>query len=90
MTEDKTKLKPTTEDWLSPMNKLIWIKAFKAKQTQVTVRDGRKFTIQYKKRNNVDIVFIRPVVGSVPMGFFELRKVTEPSWLEENPGGYKP
>lgn len=89
MTENKQQIKPTSEDWLSPMNKLIWMKAFKAKRTEVTVRDGRKFTIQYKKRNNVDIVHIRPVVGLVPMGYFELWKVTSSSWLEDM-GGYKP
>lgn len=72
-----------SEDWLSPMNKLIWIKAFKAKAKSVTLRDGRKFKIEYKQRNETDIVVVNPVKGRIPMGSFELKSVTESTWLHD-------
>jgi hypothetical protein len=81
--------KPTTEDWLSPMNKLIWIKAFKAKATTVTLRDGRKFRAWYTQRDNVPIVEVHPMEGRVPMGYFELKKVTDHSWLSDGNGHKK-
>jgi hypothetical protein len=83
------KPKPIVEDWLNPMNKLIWIKAFKAKSPTVTLRDGRKFTIKYKQRKGVDIVEVRPVEGMVPLGFFELKQVTDNSWLDDTNGHKK-
>ena len=71
------------EDWLSPMNKLIWMKAFKARSNHATLRDGRKFKIKYKHRNKTEIAQVSPVQGLVPMGSFELRSVTDSSWLDD-------
>lgn len=79
----------TGEDWLNPMNKLIWIKAFRAKQTTVAIRDGRKFTVRYFDRKGVPTIHVKPVDGFVPMGYFEYKKVTHNSWLSDN-GHNKP
>lgn len=69
------------EDWLSPMNRIIWIKAFRAKDTEVTLRDGRKFIMDYGKKPGV--VFVKAKDERVPRGSFELEKVTHNSWLTE-------
>jgi len=86
---DTTTTEQAIEDWLNPMNKILWIKAFRSKSPTVTLRDGRKFTIKYARRNNIDIVEVRPVDGLVPMGFFELKKVTDNSWLSDGNGNRK-
>lgn len=37
----------TRENWMSPLNKIIWLRAFKKRQEFVTIRDGRKFICDY-------------------------------------------
>ena len=73
------------EDWLSPLNRIIWMAAFRKKEQTVTLRDGRKFVIDYDRRPGE--VFVKPAKGSgdlVPRGFFNLKKVTENVWLAES------
>ena len=83
-------ISPTGESWMSPLNKIIWMKAFKTRQTHVTIRDGRKFVIDYdrpklKARN---WCFVNPdpeYTGEfVPCGEFDLDKVTDPLWVSED------
>ena len=70
------------EDWLSPMNRMVWMKAFKAKETTVTLRDGRKFIIDYDKRPGQ--IFVKPASGTyVPRGYFDEKKVTNHLWVLE-------
>jgi hypothetical protein len=38
-------------DWLSPLNRINWIRAFKTRATTCTLRDGRKFNIKYSSDN---------------------------------------
>lgn len=74
------------EDWLSPMNKLIWFEAFTKRLTHVKLRDGRKFTITYKHTPDYEVAKVAPMVGYIPRGTFELKIVTNLLWLTENKG----
>ena len=69
------------EDWLSPMNKMIWMKAFKAKETKVVLRDGRKFTVDYNKRPGE--IYVKSNHGYVPSGYFDEKKVMHTQWILE-------
>jgi hypothetical protein len=68
------------EDWLSPMNKILWIKAFRERKKEVTIRDGRKFKIKYIGEK----VRVSPVRGFSPLAWFPLEKVTNSAWLTES------
>jgi hypothetical protein len=46
--EDRTK---SVENWQNPLNQLIFKKAFKARATEITTRDGRKFSVDYETRS---------------------------------------
>jgi len=81
------------EDWMSPLNRVIWLKAFRARQTEVTIRDGRKFKLNYDVRplelpasgETRKLVHITPADGQfVPSGYFNLKEVTDPSWVKED------
>lgn len=37
-------------NWQDPLNQIEFKKAFKAKATEVTLRDGQKFTVEYEYR----------------------------------------
>jgi hypothetical protein len=74
------------EDWLSPMNRLLWQKAFKSKVATVTLRDGRKFNLDYEKKNGFVSVTLADKSSYVPRGTFDLKKVTHSSWLSETNG----
>lgn len=75
----------TVENWMSPLNKLIWIKAFRKKQTSVTLRDGRRFELDFERTPGK--VLIYPAVTAtghdtiVPRGWFDLDRVTDDQWL---------
>jgi len=36
------------ENWLTPTNKVLWMKAFRSRAEHVELRDGRRFQIKYK------------------------------------------
>lgn len=83
MTVDKS-------EWLDPLNRMIWQRAFRLKLTETTLRDGRKFTIKYvdgKDREGKPIVkaWIRPVAGQgfAPCGWFVVKDCLDPLWLKE-------
>lgn len=65
-------------DWLSPINKLKWAYAFKHKHTEVTLDDGRKFSIVYLKGN---MARVNPHRGQLPTGTFDTTKGQR--WIEE-------
>jgi hypothetical protein len=79
------------ESWLSPPNRIIWIKAFREKATTVTIRDGRKFNIRYRKNvepfsksdPNDEWALVSPDKGYAPMAWFKLSTVTDQVWLTE-------
>ena len=84
---------PKHEDWMSPLNKVIWMRAFRKKQTEVTLRDGRKFEINYNVRPLVfastgekfDLVHVQPADGTfAPCGYFRLKEVTDPRWVSRD------
>lgn len=81
------------EDWMSPLNKVIWMNAFRSKKKQVTIRDGRKFDITYDVRplyykttgETRPLARVTCTNGeSAPMGFFDLTVVTDPQWVTED------
>ena len=72
------------EDWMSPLNKIIWHRAFKARKTQVRLRDGRRFSIDYDQIPGKAWVTI--VGGPThPCGWFDLARVTHDQFLYEAP-----
>ena len=77
------------ENWLSPPNRIIWLKAFKAKAKEVEIRDGRKFEVKYFEnstifgKEKVDYVKVSPQKGFAPMAYFNLKRVTDTMWLTE-------
>ena len=79
-----------TEYWLSPMNRVIWVKAFRARANSATLRDGRTFDIRYVTRKfmgeNRDMALVAPTPGRgfAPMGYFDLKRVTDKLWIEES------
>lgn len=84
---------PKHEDWMSPLNKVIWMRAFRKKETEVTLRDGRKFEINYDVRPLVypttgetfELVHVQPSDGKfAPSGYFRLKVVTDPDWVKED------
>lgn len=80
------------ESWTSPMNRVRWIRAFRARAKGVTLRDGRKFNIKYidnpfysgdDKPIDKKVAFASPVLGFAPTGYFRLSKVTDKLWITE-------
>lgn len=86
---DRTRLTSVEESWMSPMNRIRWYRAFKARATSVTIRDGRRFNIYYIEQNvglektAVKLAVVKPVPGEgfVPCGKFRLEKVTDRAWV---------
>lgn len=70
--------------WMNPLNKLIWIKAFKAKQTLVKLPGGAEFKCDYKLKPG--LVWVSPANGKdlTPCGWFDLEVVTKKSWIESD------
>lgn len=77
------------EDWLSPMNKLIWIRAFKNKEREVTLRDGRQFKISYSMESFFsaepaqEYAWVECKKEGAPRGWFRMSKVTSSEWVNE-------
>lgn len=79
-----------TETWLSPMNKVIWLRAFRERATRVTLRDGRKFKVRYSQEKfpasdpPEEYAWVAPLYGYVPCGWFQMSKCTDTTWLTES------
>jgi hypothetical protein len=72
----------TREDWMSPLNKIIWLNAFRAKKKSVMLRDGRRFTIDYDQIPGK--AWVDGTNGEVcPCGWFDLKRVTNDLFLSE-------
>ena len=69
--------------WMSPINKLIWMKAFIGKQPEVTLNDGRKFIVDYDRIPGKVWVTPKKKHDFVPCGWFDYKKVTDKGWLDE-------
>lgn len=69
-------------DWLDPLNGLILNKALKERDTEMTLRDGRVFTIRYEVRDIKSLdsqlagkhpyAFVRPKYELAPCGWFNV------------------
>lgn len=78
-----------TENWLSPMNRVILLKAFRKRNTSVILRDGRRFTMEYSTKSSfddefVDVVWVAPEIGFAPCGWFRMDRVTDRLWITES------
>lgn len=74
-------------DWLDPLNRIAFQRAFKTREPQVQLRDGREFILSYiYQKNEHPKVLVTPKSGLVPMGTFNLNVVTDPLWLESETG----
>lgn len=82
-------------EWLDPLNKLIWQKAFRERATTMTLRNGKKYKIRYEKRNVRSLddrlngitemawVQLDGWVGNGPCGWFRVNEVLNPYWISE-------
>ena len=71
---------PVVQRWMSPLNKIRWNAAIKAKKTSVTLDDGREFTIIYDKRPGE--VWVKPADGSFgPCGWLSIERVKRSEWI---------
>ena len=69
-------------DWMDPLNKLIWRKAIKDRETRVKIRDGHEFVLFYEKHLDkiegklVEKVWISPADANqfAPCGWFSVQK----------------
>ena len=73
----------------SPLNKIVWMKAIRARKRSVTLRDGRKFKLAYKRQRLTseyrEVVWFEPVSDEfAPCGYLRLSIVTDKLWLEES------
>lgn len=80
-------------DWLDPINRIIWQKAFKAQAATMTLRDGRVFTIDYRrvKVTSLDVrksgvklkAWVFPKHGEcAPCGWFPVDDVIDITWIQ--------
>jgi hypothetical protein len=75
------------KNWLSPVNKLRWYKAFNKKANTVELDDGRKFTIEYEMMDSKvtdetwEVARVRGPDVNDPSGYFRMKTVTEREWI---------
>jgi len=77
-------------EWLNPLNRMVWQKAFKSKQTKMTLRNGQKFSIEYDCNGREGKVWVQIVKGYeksgfdpfTPCGWFDYEEVTDPQWVK--------
>lgn len=82
---------PTTPrgEWLNPLNRMIWQRAFRAKETSMTLRNGQKFNIKYDYKGRTGKVWVQIDRASAPQGFdsftpcgwFDYNEVVDPNWI---------
>lgn len=65
--------------WMSPLSKLQWMKAIKARQTEVKI-DGRTFTLEYD-RPEKGKVWIQAKHDFAPCGVYDIKKVLSGDWI---------
>jgi hypothetical protein len=81
---------------MSPLNRIIWMQAFRKKQTEVTIRDGRVFDVDYEKGKGLgfdghDLALVTPSQTKkqreqqfVPCGWFDMTRCTDDLWVKED------
>jgi hypothetical protein len=68
---------------MGPLNKIVWIKAFRRKQTLVTLPGNMTFNCDYEERPG--FVWVSPASNELtPCGWFDLDIVTKQSWIESD------
>jgi len=79
------------ENWLTPTNKVLWMKAFRSRAEHVELRDGRRFQIKYKTATFFpsdgpkEYAWVEPSLGTfAPSGYFSIERVTDQLWLTES------
>jgi hypothetical protein len=80
-TTERTPNVPGLDNWMNPLNRIVWFKAFKAKQQEVQISDGRQFRVDYSRQPGK--IWIEPIGSSlVPCGWFDAKRVSDKTWLE--------
>jgi hypothetical protein len=82
----------TRGEWLNPLNRLIWQQAFKAKKTQMTLRNGQVFNITYDMNDRVGKVWVQIAKGHAkpgfdsftPCGWFDYDEVCDRTWITKD------
>ena len=82
----------TRGEWLNPLNRLIWQKTFKAKQTSMTLRNGQKFNISYDHNGRTGKVWVQIAKGHAkpgfdnftPCGWFDYDEVCDSTWITKD------
>jgi hypothetical protein len=69
-------------NWMSPLNKVIFYRAFREKRTEVQINDGRRFKVNYDQRPGYAWV---EHIGKekIPCGWYDLKEVTNKAWLSK-------
>jgi len=85
-------------EWLNPLNRLIWQRAFKAKEPTMTLRNGQKFSITYDCNGRMGKAWVQIVKGYeksgfdpfTPCGWFDYKEVTDPQWVKGDSSDKEP
>jgi hypothetical protein len=79
------------ESAFTPLNKVLWMKAFRHRAKRVELRDGREFKLRYGNRRfgnrseATDYVWFEPASEEfAPCGYLRMEIVTAKSWLTES------
>jgi hypothetical protein len=68
-------------EWLNPLNRMIWQRTIKARKTEMTLRNGKKFKLDYKTGAKRGEVWVSPEKGFAPAGWFVIDKVLANDWV---------
>lgn len=70
-------------NWQDPLNQILFKNAFKAQATEVTLRDGRKFSIEYETRKGELMAYVKIIKQQyadssvAPAGWFNVKNYTK-------------
>jgi hypothetical protein len=70
-------------DWLDPINRTIIQQAVKLKSDRCTLRDGRRFDLEFS--DDGKFVKISCHARMVPFGTFSVATIKSPQWPSEKP-----
>lgn len=75
---------PNNEIHFDPMNRIIWQRAIRAKQTTLVTRQGKRFDLDYDKIPDKVWFRVTPTGKASPLapcGWLTIDKVLDSAWL---------
>lgn len=70
----------TTDEHFDPLNKIIWQRAIRNRNAELTTRQGKLFSLNYTKKQGK--VWFKIVNGSrVPCGWLDIKSTLDEGWL---------